>query len=177
MDRNAGLSPWQSGVAPQFCPGSFLEPPQPPRCCVVLSMPHTWESNVKLITLAAIAALTATPVLAQSIQDEQSRADYHQAKADAARAQMQKEDAQTQAGESAADAASAQAQANAAQSDASTLQARANAAQTQADVAQNQANTSKAQADSALSEADQARADRNAALDRAAEARNTIENQ
>jgi hypothetical protein len=139
--------------------------------------PHTWESNVKLITLAAIATLAATPVIAQPIQDEQSRADYHQAKADAARAQMQKEDAKAQADSAQADAAGQQAQANAAQADASNLQARANAAQTQADVAQNQASTSQAQADSAKAQEEQARADRNAALDRAADARNTIENQ
>ncbi len=91
---------------------------------------------MRLITLAAIAALTATPVLADPIQ-EQSRADYHQAKADAERAQAAEcgKCFQAQAGASAADAASSQAQANAAQSDASTLQARAHAAKTQADVA------------------------------------------
>src|ERR1700761_3707813 len=165
MDRNAGLSDQWQGTAITRHNFAFGTSPVPAgtvatsaqvRCCLQAS--YTWESNVKLITLAAIAALSATPVMAQSIQDEQARADYHQAKADAERAQVQKEDAQAQAGSAASDAASAQAQANAAQADASNLQARANAAQTQADVAQNQAN-----------------AERNAALDRAAQARASVE--
>jgi hypothetical protein len=92
------------------------------------SMPHTWESNVKLVTIAAIAALTATPVMAQTIQDEQSRADYHQAKADAARAQVQKDDAQAQASSAAADAASSQAQADASAAQADQARADRNAA-------------------------------------------------
>ena len=56
---------------------------------------------MKFLTIAAIAALTATPALtpalADSIAREQARADYHQAQADAARAQAQKEDAQAEA--------------------------------------------------------------------------------
>src|SRR5471032_663746 len=51
------------------------------------------ENRMKFVTLAAIAALTATPVLADPVAREQAKADLHQAKADATRAQMQKEDA------------------------------------------------------------------------------------
>ena len=133
---------------------------------------------MKFITLAAIAALTATPVMAQSIQDEQSRADYHQAKADAERAQIQKEDAQAQAGSAAADAASSQAQANAAQCRCQQVAGpgrcgedrRPNRPRTRPTLRRPKPTVRQAQAD-------QARADRNAALDRAAEARTNIENQ
>src|SRR5580698_6531023 len=184
MDRDAGLSAERQGamsratILPRHRHGFRREPPQPPPDCVVsFHASYTWESNVKLVTIAVIAALTATPVMAQTIQDEQSRADYHQAKADAARAQIQKDDAQAQASGAAADAASSQAQANAAQTAAANPQARADAAQTTASTAQQQANSSQAQADASAAQADQARADRNAALDRAAQARSTIENQ
>jgi hypothetical protein len=177
MDRNAGLSSQRKGAiaAPQFRPGSFSEPLQLPFDCFVFSTPFKWESNVKLITLAAIAAFTATPVLAQTIQGE-ARADYHQAQADAERAQMQKENAQAEANNAAADAATSRAQSNVAQTDANDLQARANEAQSKADLAKNQANASQAEANTAQSQVDQAKADRDAALDRAAQARKTIKN-
>ena len=45
---------------------------------------------MKLMTIAAIAALAATPALADSITREQARADFHQARADAAKAQIQR---------------------------------------------------------------------------------------
>src|SRR4051812_23552310 len=60
------------------------------------------ESRMKFVTLAAIAALTATPalttsVLADPVAREQAKADLHQARADATKAQMQKEAAQAEA--------------------------------------------------------------------------------
>jgi hypothetical protein len=132
------------------------------------------ENNMKLATIAVFAALTATPVLADTIEREQARADLHQAKADAARSQEQKEDAQATASVAQSDAAGAQVQANAAQSDASTLQAQANAAQSQADAAKSQASTSQSVAENARASAAAAAANRDAALDRAADARATV---
>jgi hypothetical protein len=129
------------------------------------------ESKMKFVALAALAAFAATPVLADSVVREQARADYHQAKADAARSQMQKEDAQDTAADAQVNAGSAQAQANAAQDDAASQQALANASKAKADVAQNQADASQAQAEGAQSEAAQAAANRDAALDRADDAR------
>ena len=76
---------------------------------------------MKLVTIAAIAALLASPALADPIAREQAKADFHQAKADAAKAQIQKEDAQARPTPARADAANAQVQANAAQADASDL--------------------------------------------------------
>ena len=85
-----------------------------------------------VITMAAVAALAATPVMADPVAREQAKADLHQARADAAKAQIQKEDAQAQASAAQADAANAQVQANAAQSDAGALKAEADATQAQA---------------------------------------------
>jgi hypothetical protein len=102
---------------------------------------------MKIVTaIAAVTLLAATPVFAQSIADEQAKADYHQAKADAARADDAKVDAQVQANVSASDAANAQAQANVANSNAANLQARADMAKSQANAAQSQANASQEQA-------------------------------
>ncbi len=64
---------------------------------------------MKLMTIAAIAALAATPALGDPVTREQARADFHQSRADAARAQIQKEDAQAEADVQQNNAASAQA--------------------------------------------------------------------
>jgi hypothetical protein len=132
---------------------------------------------MKFLTAIAVAGmLTAvTPVLAQTAADEQTKADLHQANADAARAHDAKVDAQVQADVSATDAANAQAEANAAQSDAANLQARANAAKSVADSAQSQANASQNQAIEAQAQAQQSAADQAAALDRAEDARAALQ--
>ena len=117
---------------------------------------------MKIVTaIAAVTLLAAPPVFAQSIADEQAKADYHQAKADAARADDAKVDAQVQANVSSSDAANAQAQANVASSDAANLQARADMAKSQANAAQSQANASREQANA--SQAQQSAADQAAA--------------
>jgi hypothetical protein len=136
-----------------------------------------------LTAIAAAGMLVATPVLltapvwAQSIDEEQAKADYHQGKADAARADEAKTDAQVQADVSATDAANAQAQANVAQSDSARLQARADAAKNAANAAQSQANASQSQAAAAQDQARQAAADQAAALARADNARAALESQ
>ena len=109
---------------------------------------------MKIVTaIAAVTLLAATPVFAQSIADEQAKADYHQAKADAARADDAKVDAQVQANVSASDAANAQAQANVANSNAANLQARADMAKSQANAAQSQANAAQSQANASQEQA------------------------
>jgi hypothetical protein len=128
-----------------------------------------------LTAIAAAGMLAATPVLAQSVTDEQNKADYHQGKADAARADQAKTDAQVQAEMSATDAANAQAQANMAQSDSARLQARADAARSAATSAQTQANASASQAEAAQDQAQQAAADQAAALARADNARAALD--
>jgi hypothetical protein len=170
-----------------FCCGSFsasvLTPfPLFPRgttatslfpCCF-LQANVLEESNMKLVTIAAIAAFAATPVLAQSvIEREQARADYHQSRADAAKAQVQKEDAQAEANAAQVDAVNNQAQANATQADADTLKDAAATKQAQANSNQGKASIAQSQADSAQTQADQATANRDAALDRADAARDT----
>jgi hypothetical protein len=73
---------------------------------------------MKFVTLAALAALSAAaPALADDLATEQARADYHQARADAARAQVQKEDAQTQADAATVEREEALARAHAARED------------------------------------------------------------
>ncbi|HEX2759330.1 MAG TPA: hypothetical protein VHM27_02405 [Rhizomicrobium sp.] len=108
--------------------------------------PTSEEWKMKLVTIAAVAALAATPALADPFERAQARADLDQASTDAVRAEAQKEDAE--------------AQADLARADASRLQAQANAAQAEADTAQTRA--------------EQADSDRQTALDRAADARDTI---
>jgi len=111
---------------------------------------------MKIVTAIAAGTLLAAPpppVFAQSIADEQAKADYHQAKADAARADDAKVDAQVQANVSSSDAANAQAQANVASSDAANLQARADMAKSQANAAQSQANASREQANASQAQA------------------------
>ena len=87
---------------------------------------------MKLITMAAVAALIASPALADPIAREQAKADFHQGRADAAKAQIQKEDAQAQAADAQDSASTQQARADAAQADASTLQNQADAAKADA---------------------------------------------
>jgi|GEM_PF-1627846 len=133
---------------------------------------------MKIVTaIAAVTLLAATPVFAQSIADEQAKADYHQAKADAARADDAKVDAQVQANVSASDAANAQAQANVANSNAANLQARADMAKSQANAAQSQANASQEQANASHAQAQQSAADQAAAINRAHDARAQLEAQ
>ena len=137
------------------------------------------EIKMKFITIAAVAALATIPALTASadpLTREQARADYHDAKSDAVKAQMQKEEAQASAESNQADAADAQAQANVAQSNAAQLQAQASAAQSQADAAQSQATASNNQANADQERAQQAKAERNAAIDRAEDARETARN-
>lgn len=133
---------------------------------------------MKIVTaIAAVTLLAAPPVFAQSIADEQAKADYHQAKADAARADDAKVDAQVQANVSSSDAANAQAQANVASSDAANLQARADMAKSQANAAQSQANASREQANASQAQAQQSAADQAAAINRAHDARARLEAQ
>jgi hypothetical protein len=134
------------------------------------------EYNMKLVTIAAIAAFAATPALADSITREQARADYHQSKADAAKAQIQKEDAQAEANAAQVDAVNNQAQANATQADADALKDAAATKQAQANSNQAKASIAQSQADSAQAQADQATASRDAALDRADAARDVAHN-
>ena len=49
---------------------------------------------MKFVTIAAIAALSVTPVMAQTAAQEQARANYHQDKADSIRADNQQANAQ-----------------------------------------------------------------------------------
>ena len=169
MDRDAGLSPqrqgaaigpgrssslWQFGVAVplRVSHGTAATSAD----CVVSSMPHTWESNMKLVTIAAIAALTATPVLADPIQEEQSRRITTRPRPMRHTPRSRRKMPRPRPSRP-ADAASSQAQANAAQADG---QQPAGPRQCGADrrlmPPRNQANASQAQADSAQTQADQA---------------------
>src|SRR6185437_10758061 len=179
MDWHAGLPADRQGAV-TGCPIDALFRLMVPRN---LSRPVLFlerfirqENRMKLLTMAAVAALIASPVLADPIAREQAKADFHQSRADAAKAQMQKDDAQAQAADAQDSADSSQAQANAAQADADSLQKQADAAKAEANTAQSQANASQAEADTSLAQADQARADRNAAIDRAEAARDAVHN-
>jgi hypothetical protein len=155
-----------------------MEQAQPLGHYALFFVSSTKECEMKFVTaIAAVTMLAATPVFAQSITDEQTKADYHQARADAARADDAKIDAQTQADVSSSDAANAQAQASVARSDAANLQARADMAKGEANAAQNQANASQDQASASQAQAQQSAADQAAAINRAHDARATLESQ
>src|SRR5579872_1614559 len=123
-----------------------------PNLCCFQKGSSDRESLMRFVTMAAVAALLASPALADPIAREQAKADFHQAQADAAKAQVQKDDAQAQAAAAQDNAASAQAQANASQADASALQQQANAAKADANSAQAQASASQAEADTSLAQ-------------------------
>src|SRR6478736_4360998 len=78
-----------------------------PNLCCYRKGSHR-ECRMKLVTMAAVAALMAGPALADPIAREQAKADFHQARSDAIKAQIQKEDAQAEAEVAATDAVSAQ---------------------------------------------------------------------